>query len=206
MGFKLFSCDCCPGGDGTPPPCDNCLAGEAPRKLKLVVPGGTFTSVLDFAGDPQCPGSPGCSFYEGTYLFDMLATPQTSGCDALDGLCCDWFLCFDGPDSDAGCDCTLAQGDCKAFCHVTVSVIPPDGVDPHYRVQVAFIAGNPEQSICGDCHFGSYNVVFEKAYGTDDSGRPDCLNWNNESIPISSNNFNTYCQAVSGAAVLLTAV
>jgi hypothetical protein len=209
MGFRLWpgsgSTPCCNDCSNATEPCENCQGGFAPRRLKLVVPPGTFQTALDFLGDPVCPGEPGCSFYEGTYLFDMQATPQTADCDATDGLCCGWFLCFDGPASGEDCDCGLAQSDdCKAFCLVDVSVLPPDGTDPNYRVEVGFSSGSIDESICGDCHFATGRTIFRKEYAPDPDGQPDCLAWDNEPIPLSFT-FGNYCLAAEGAEVYLTA-
>ena len=202
MGFRLFTCGCC-GGESIA--CANCLGGSAPRRLKLVVPPGTFASALDFAGDPVCPGEPGCDFYAGTYLFDMATTPQTADCNAADGLCCGWLLCFDGPASSDGCDCGLEQSaDCKAFCEVNVVVLPPDGSDPNYRVEVEFTSGAIDESICGDCHFATGRTVFRKEYAPGADGRPNCLAWDNEPIPLSFT-FGNYCLATDTAVVYLTA-
>jgi hypothetical protein len=207
MGFLLWpgsgSAPCCNncGGAPVPVPCGNCLSGQAPRKLKLVVPLGTFVA----ADGSPCTDS-GCDFYAGTYLFDMLGAPQTSGCDDADGLCCNWFLCFDGPASFPDCDCGLEQSaDCKAFCVVNINVLPPDGADEHYKVVVEFTSGGAEETICGDCHFVTGRTIFQKDYGVDDDGRPDCLDWNNEAIPLAIT-FGDYCKAADGAVVYLTAI
>lgn len=202
MGFLLWpgsgSAPCCNpcGGSPTPIPCGNCVTGNAPRKLKLVIPPGTFTNV---------DGSCGCDFYEGTYHFDMLTDPRTSGCDDADGLCCNWFLCFAnvGGDTVDLCDCPLAQSSCKAFCVVNISTLPPDGADENYKLVVEITSGGAEETICGDCHFVTGRTVWQKDYGTDDAGRPDCLSWNNEEIPLAIS-FGDYCTVASGS-VFITA-
>ncbi len=202
MGFKLYSCDCCPDDQRG---CANCLSGLAPRRLKLVVPPGTFVSALDFGGEPVCAGEPGCAFYEGTYLFDIDATPQTADCDSAGLHCCGWFLCFDGPASTEGCDCGLEQNDdCKAFCVININVLPPDGTDPNYRVEVEFSSGNIDESICGDCHFATGRTVFRKDYAPGADGRPNCLAWDDEPIPLDFT-FGNFCVEADGAAVYLTA-
>ena len=115
------------------------------RRLKLVVPPGTLPA-LDFSGDPVLPWRNRLRFLCGHLSFDMAATPQTADCNAADGLCCGWLLCFDGPASSEGCDCgARADADCKAFCEVNVLVLPPDGSDPNYRVEVEFTSGGIER-------------------------------------------------------------
>ncbi len=123
-----------------------------------------------------------------------------------DGLCCNWFLCFDGPASSPDCDCGLGQSaDFKAFCVVNINVLPPDGPDEHYKVVVEFTSGGADETVCGDCHFVTGRTIFQKDYGLVDDGRPDCMDWTDEPIPLAIT-FGDYCKAADRASVYLTAI
>jgi hypothetical protein len=203
-----------PGCGGTPlhRSCNNCSTGFAPDRIKLVIPSGALIDPGSGGGPGNCP-DPGCDFYVGTYFLQQSTTAQTAGCDAPDGLCCSWFLCFDCgagdcggvpgcPNNPTGCACQGGQtsADCAAFCNLTVDMLPPDGLDANYHLQVKISSGSVGEDPCGCCHFATGFTIWKKDFTTDP---PDCESWSNLSLPQSFT-FGSYCVG-SGAAVLVSA-